>query len=469
MNHSIKGQLEKQHYRFYTLTFLLGILFILGIQMISLMGRNQRDVSVYSADKLIQQNSDQIDLVPINEKQGSVQIIDQELEVTTLTKEGYIKEKRLTPEELGKYFAEFGKTEVSATKYNVSFAYERQQKYWMVVAFPVPLEIQVSMMGNLESTEFVKEMIRDILILGGYIAAVIFSIIKLSNKASAYFIEPLKELEIYTEQLKEGIYENTMGERLKGEFGVLQDSFYDLARRLQEKTEENRQMAVAKNEMILDISHDLKNPLASIQGYSELLGQERELEMEKVKRYSGAIYQNSIRANRILMSLFEFAQLESQFFKLQIKRVDFCEFIRLRVLEEIDEFEIKGIEMECAIPEKEYWVEIDETQMQRVWANLVGNAVKYLPRGSMIKIEVRRGKKEIVLEIADNGEGMTEEEAKHIFEPFIRRDKARNSKTGGSGLGLAIVKKIIEAHGGKIFLEAKQGQGCSFIIKLKEI
>ena len=137
--------------------------------------------------------------------------------------------------------------------------------------------------------------------------------------------------------------------------------------------------------------------------------------------------------------------------------------------EEIDELEIKGIQMECSIPEEEYWVEIDEAQMQRVWANLMGNAVKYLTRGSMVKIEVCRMEKHINLKITDNGEGMTEEEAKHIFEPFVRRDKARNSKTGGSGLGLAIVKKIIEAHGGEIFLETKQGQGCCFILKLKEI
>lgn len=465
---SIAKLLQWQYFKVYWLIFLLGMGMLIIVQVISMAGREKRNVSVYSAECLIKSDYDDIDTKEVSERGGSIQIIKSDLEVITLTGKGPIKERQLTPEKLGRYFAIFGQTEVSATTNEVSFAYDNEGAYWLIVAFPASLEIQISAMVNPKSMGFKEEVIGMFFICLVYLIITGGIIYLMAKSGSKYFVESLEQLQAYTEELTHGDYEKRMERRLAGEFGMLQNKFYELAERLHEKTEENKRMAAQRKEMILDLSHDLKNPLMSIRGYSEILISKDSVEDYQSKQYLRAIKQNSERANRILKGVFQLAYLESGALVLEKKETDLCEFVRLSLAESLEEIQLAGIELKCDIPEEEYWLKLDEMQFRRVWDNLIGNAIKYNKPGSLIKVSLNKKENEISLEIADNGSGMTKGEADKVFEPFVRNDKARNSKTGGSGLGLAIAKKIVEAHGGTIRLETDTNKGCSYKITFTE-
>ena len=466
--YSIARILTWQYVKTSACVFLLGFCVLFLLQIYDMVIRSKMNVNVYHASKLIQEDYHQIDTSGIEEKGGSVEVVTPNLEVIHLVGEGCIKEKKMTMTRWCDYMAEFGRMQVSASKYEVSFAYEEQAKYWLVVSFPASIEIQISACMNPEAMDYKQELIW---VIGGiviYLMMTIIIILFLSQRNSKCFVKPLKELEAYTNVLERGIYHERMDQKFLGEFGVLQEAFHQLAHKLEQKTRENEDMRQARKEMILGISHDLKNPLTVIQAYLEVLNNDKVAE-EKRKHYLRVMIQNSHRANDILNQLFEFAKLDGEKLKLDTKVVDFCEFVRQQLLNDVDEIELHEIEVAYSIPEEEWFVRIDELQMQRVWSNLIGNALKYMECGGKIQIDVHQIKEEVYLEIIDNGVGMTKEEAKKVFEPFVRNDKARNSKTGGSGLGLAIVKQIVEAHKGSITLEAEVQRGCHFIIKLPMI
>ncbi len=461
---SIEKSIKDIQLKFYAIVFLFGIILFAIVQMISVLSSDKSLVNVYRANALIKSDYTSIDVSGISDNGGSAQIITKDLGVITLTGNGLITEDKLNVSEWSKYLSDFGKTEVSAGKYNATVAYDDEGEFWLVVSFPASFEIQISIMANPENAGFSSEIFRIIILAVIYIFTVVIVTVGYSKHSAKRFVQPLRSLQRFTTELESGNYRKRMEETLEGEYRELQETFYHLAEELEKKTEENKRMERKKNEMLLDLSHDLKNPLAAIQGYAEVLVEKEEMMSEK--SYLAAIHQNGRRANEILSSLFSYAQLESSDFVYKKESTDFCEFLRLKILEVADELEIAGINLECNIPEEEYVINMDREQMGRVVFNLFGNAVKYNKPGTNITVTLVREDREMILHIADDGCGMDAEQSQHLFEPFAREDKARNSKTGGSGLGLSIAKKIVEAHNGTITLWTDINKGCKFTITL---
>ncbi|WP_438448078.1 sensor histidine kinase [Gorillibacterium sp. sgz5001074] len=463
---TITNSLKALQFKFYATVFLVGTLLFLMLQIISVLNNNTSLTQLYRADTLINQDYHAIHVSGIEENHGSAQIVTKSLDVITLTGAGVIKENKLTLSEWSKYLSEFGKTEVSAGTYNATFAYDAAGEYWLVVAFPASLEIQISMMANLESEGFIRETAVIACIAVLYISIVVMIVTFFSKRSAQQFVIPLQSLKKYTKALEDGKYTTRMEAPLEGEYGELQETFYHLAAELEKKTNENKRMESKKNEMLLDISHDLKNPLSAIQGYAEVLIDRKSMDLSQRDSYLSAIYQNSHRANHIITSLFSYAQIESKDFVITREQTDFCEFIRLRILELVDDIEIAGMTLDCHIPEEVCMIDIDGELIGRVVFNLIGNAVKYNIPGTHIQVTLAGEEGEVILSISDDGCGMDTEQALSIFEPFVREDKARNSRTGGSGLGLSIAKKIVEAHGGTISLSTGVNRGSTFTITL---
>lgn len=463
---SIEKSIKEIQLKFYAIVILFGMFLFAVVQMISVLSSDQSLVNVYRASALMKSDYTSIDVSGIHDHGGSAQVVTKDLGVITLTGNGVIQEDELKVSEWSRYLSDFGKTEVSAGKYNATVAYDDEGEFWLVVSFPASFEIQISLMANPASSGFGSEIFRMISLAVIYIAAVAIVTIGYSKYSAKRFVHPLRSLQRYTTQLESGNYRSRMEETLEGEYRELQETFYHLAEELEKKTEDNKQMERKKNEMLLDLSHDLKNPLAAIQGYAEALVAKEEMPSERRDSYLAAIHQNGRRANEILASLFSYAQIESPDFIFKKESTDFCEFLRLKILEVADELDIAGIDVECDIPEEEYVMNMDREQMGRVVFNLFGNAVKYNQPGTTILVTLMREDGRLVLQISDDGCGMDVEQSQSIFEPFAREDKARNSKTGGSGLGLSIAKKIIEAHDGTITLWTETNKGCKFTITL---
>jgi signal transduction histidine kinase len=143
--------------------------------------------------------------------------------------------------------------------------------------------------------------------------------------------------------------------------------------------------------------------------------------------------------------------------------------MRIQVLKYVSEVELNEMQLDFSIPDNEIWVEIDQELVDRVIYNLIQNAVKYNKTGTRIFVGVKEKNDEVEIEIADNGIGMKTDLQDTIFEPFVRDDWARNSKTGGSGLGLAVCKKIMKIHEGSISLKTNENKGCRFYLTFKKI
>ena len=148
---------------------------------------------------------------------------------------------------------------------------------------------------------------------------------------------------------------------------------------------------------------------------------------------------------------------------------DVCEYIREFMSNYLSVLDDAGVIYSFDIPEQEIFTMIDREQMNRVFANLMDNALKYNSGGFEISVRVWREDSHAVIIFADNGVGISADIAKGIFSPFVRADASRNSQTGGTGLGLSIVRMIVQKHGGNISLKTDNNEGCVFEIRIPAI
>jgi len=227
--------------------------------------------------------------------------------------------------------------------------------------------------------------------------------------------------------------------------------------KIQHDEEEKRML------LISEISHDLKTPLASVQGYSEML-LSKDIAEDKKQEYLQRIYDSSVRSNNILQSLFMYSKLGSAGFKPSFERTDICEYTRQLIAEYIPKFEETGFKYELSVPENEIFADIDKVLFRRAYDNLIENAMKYNQAGTIIMLGVEHRSKTVEITVADNGTGIPAEHIDKIFQPFFRADKS-TVNSDGSGLGLTIVQKIITLHGGEIKYTGDD-TGCRWLISL---
>ena len=189
-----------------------------------------------------------------------------------------------------------------------------------------------------------------------------------------------------------------------------------------------------------------------------------------------------MRMDELINLLLEYVQLDSSGFELHKEKADLGEMLRENIALMYSDFEENDIKLEIDIPEQEFPYEMDKVQMGRAVVNILTNAVKYNGKGTKLSISLcsdtnpgssandtdTTKDKIYQIRIADNGASIDETLAEHIFEPFSRGDRARNS-SGGSGLGLSISSKIVQMHGGKLQLDrnCEDGYVKAFLISLK--
>jgi signal transduction histidine kinase len=302
-----------------------------------------------------------------------------------------------------------------------------------------------------------------------YLILLAISTVIYSKLTSISIINPLKKLCNSAQKLKEGDYSSRVNLNLKNEFGELENIFNEMATQIEREISLKNQSEDNRKKLILDLSHDLKNPLASIMGYAEYCHNKPELSQEEQNKYMEVIFENSVRANKLIADLFELSKLESSEYKINKMNVDFCEYVREAIGSYLNLLDSNGFLYEFDIPEQEVYAQIDRGLMDRVFQNLLSNTMKYNPIGTTVRIRLSERNEQIELVFQDDGIGITSDAAEKIFQPFERVDNARNSQTGGTGLGLAIVEKIIKAHQGNIRLITEENAGCEFVITLPKI
>lgn len=291
-----------------------------------------------------------------------------------------------------------------------------------------------------------------------------FFLRKIENR----ILKPIDKLRDAVEEITKGNYNVKVESNVTNELNLLVDSFNDMAQKLQESErvkaeyEENRKLLIA------NISHDLKTPITSIQGYIEAITEGNAVTQENINKYLKIIYNNSEYINKLVDDLFLFSKLDMQklefhFTKLQVKPFfnDLMEEFKL----EFEEKEFKFIYLDKI--EKDVYVNIDIKRMHQVLKNIIGNAVKYgSPQNLYIRTELYSEDGFIGIDIRDNGPGISADKLPHVFDRFYRIDTERTKDFMSTGLGLAISKELVEAHGGRIEVASVENEGSCFTILL---
>lgn len=249
------------------------------------------------------------------------------------------------------------------------------------------------------------------------------------------------------------------------EIDLLGCTFSQMSERIIQQVKLLKHNDTARRELIANVSHDLRTPLASMQGYLEtlLLKKEELSETEKLE-YIKTAYENSQRLQKLISELFELARLENDDAALHFESFSMSELAQ----DVSQKFKLnaknKGITLETTIPKRPVFVSADIGLIQRVLENLLDNAIKYTPEGGEVEVVLNVGEESVETIIKDSGQGISDEEAQHIFERFYRIEKHRNQD--GTGLGLAIVKRIMQLHNSTIFVSPAKNKGTIFSFDL---
>lgn len=228
--------------------------------------------------------------------------------------------------------------------------------------------------------------------------------------------------------------------------------------------EENIRNNKERNMLFANISHDLKTPITTIMGFSKALYDGMVNEAEK-RELLNSIYEKSQRVNELLDLMFQYTKLNGLDFEMKLEETDIGRIIKETTALYYNEFEKRNIEINIEIPERPIKGNLDRVEFSRAVSNLIINAYQHNKPGNKVSIWLEENDC-IKIMVADNGEKIKEDMKKDIFNPFICGDASRNSK-GGSGLGLAITKKIIEKHGGKIYIDSNvDGYTKGFVIEI---
>lgn len=222
-----------------------------------------------------------------------------------------------------------------------------------------------------------------------------------------------------------------------------------------------------RSQFLANVSHELRTPIFSIQGYLETL-MDGAIEDNSVNRnFLEKANQHTLNLNNLLNDLIDISMVESGEMRMSYRYFELKEYLDPIINEMKGEAEKKELELVCKPVREGLQVFGDKSKLRQVFVNLIQNAIKYTETGN-IEIDVEEDKKFVRISIIDSGIGIPEEDIDRIFERFYRVDKARSRSVGGTGLGLAIVKHIVEAHGSKIEVTSKPGEGSSFSFNLKK-
>ena len=240
----------------------------------------------------------------------------------------------------------------------------------------------------------------------------------------------------------------------KGQFRSLFENFNKMSAEL-------KSIQTLKDEFIHDFSHEFKTPIASINGFANLL-LEGGLSEEEQRQYLKIIADESARLSTLSENTLMLNRLENQQIIGEVKPFRLDLQIKECVILLEREWSAKDIALSSDLFEAE--IEGNASLLQQVWINLLNNAIKFTPEGGEINVSMSAEDNFICVSVRDNGIGMSAEVASHIFEKYYQGDSSH--ATRGNGLGLSIVRRIVTLSGGDVRVESKEGEGSAFIVKL---
>jgi signal transduction histidine kinase len=256
--------------------------------------------------------------------------------------------------------------------------------------------------------------------------------------------------------IAEGHYEHRIATDFSSDMKKVVESIHVLVDSTVQAMEEERRIEQSKDELITNVSHDIRTPLTSIIGYLGLIEQGSYKDQEELLKYTQTAYNKAQQMKILVEDLFEYTRVRQTTTPLTL-----TDFDMVQLLEQLAadfEFESKKKNMQIEVTSKQdvIMMEADTEKVVRVFNNLVSNALNYGDDGLKISIEVEKIESEVIISVNNDGNPIPPQSLNQLFERFYRVEESRSQETGGTGLGLAIAQSIVELHGGYIYAKSDE-------------
>jgi len=279
--------------------------------------------------------------------------------------------------------------------------------------------------------------------------------------------KPVRELKKAADSIKAGRLDFEVMTSDFEDLNGLCTAFESMRKRLQEADLVQKKYERERKLLIANISHDLRTPISSIQGYAQGILDGVADTPERRREYLATICQKAAVLAELAESMGEFSAYEMKRVPYEFQVLDLVPVLRGFVEESRLDLESEGIGLTCTIPEGPLMVLLDQAKLRRVLSNVVGNAIKYRKPGPCtLEIDLEAQQGGVCITVTDNGKGIGPEDIRRVFESHFRGDPSRTSQVKGQGLGLSIAKQIVESHKGKLWLKSEENVGTTVFIYL---
>ncbi len=273
---------------------------------------------------------------------------------------------------------------------------------------------------------------------------------------------PLKKLRdkvVAFQQQSNTEHKNYSGDEIQ----QLNQAFKDMSKRIEQQLQQIKNADQTRRDLITNVSHDLRTPISSMQGYLDtLLIKQEKMDAITAKNYIEIARKHCGRLGVMINDLFELSKLDANIIKPQLEKFSMAELIQDVCMEFLHQAKAKGVNLRMKLLEGNTTVEADIGLMQRVLENLIGNAIKHTPANGKVLVKLEKTTKGFTVIIHDNGRGISEHELPNIFNRLYRADNTSLDSNSSSGLGLSIVKKILDLHHFSIRVKSQLNKGTQF-------
>ena len=283
--------------------------------------------------------------------------------------------------------------------------------------------------------------------------------ILVSYLTAKYVALPVMQVNRAAKVIANGNFAERVEVSSNDELGELAESFNHMAESLQAHEKVQR-------DFIANISHDLRSPLTSMQGFLTAMV-DGTAPPEKQGKYLKIVLEETQRLSRMTQGIVELSRAQSSALLLEESDFDLNGLIRMNIEMLEPQLAEKNVRICAMFAEEGTMVHGDMDKISRVLQNLLGNAVKFSPLNGTINVETTLKEKKVLVSVKDQGPGISEEDQKYVFDRFYKTDTTRNKDKTGSGIGLAIVREFLQAHGETITVKSKLGEGTTFAFSLK--
>lgn len=315
----------------------------------------------------------------------------------------------------------------------------------------VPLTKAGEHIGILQNYYSSTKVTKRILPLGTLSSIGILIIAGITVLLSRLLTRPIRELKEVAQEMSKGNLGVKVRVRSNDEIGQLGKTFNEMSQRLAD-------LRKSRKELLADISHEIRSPLARIQSDAEILI-DREMEKEQREEHLKAICEEVKNISHLVEDLSMLSRLEHHQFELAISPSSLQDVLSQEISKFRLQLEEKGINLKQTIPTNIPLVMMNAKRIGQVISNLLMNSLRYTSKGGIVDIGLKRKDSMVEVWIKDTGPGIPKEEIPYIFDRLYRVDKSRSRTSGGTGLGLAIAKQFVEAHGGHIHAESEIEKG----------